>query len=297
MLVTYILLCYNQEKFIDFAIESIINQNYKEIEIIVSDDCSTDKSWNAISNISQKNNLKITKTKKNMGLIGNINHALTLATGDIIIFMGGDDISEPNRTQITVDYFKKNLNVYGLHSSTIDIDHNGIEIKNSNYGLKYHNRNGDMNINSHLLNDLGILGCSAAYRACLLEKPLPDYLPSEDKILTLRALTLGKVGFINEKLVKYRLGTGISNNLNKKESSEYQKLLKGRILTIDGYMSELSNIDNMGKYITLLKKQKKFLASSLKILQDKKYSLPDFYFDFKSISLRDKLKFIYYRYF
>ncbi|QXO69074.1 glycosyltransferase family 2 protein [Morganella morganii] len=64
MLVTYILLCYNQENFIGSAIESIINQNYKEIEIIVSDDCSTDKSWNAISNMSQKNNIKITKTKK-----------------------------------------------------------------------------------------------------------------------------------------------------------------------------------------------------------------------------------------
>lgn len=294
MLVTYILLCYNQENFIGSAIESIINQNYKEIEIIVSDDCSTDKSWNAISNMSQKNNIKITKTKKNIGLIGNINHALTLATGDIIIFMGGDDISEPNRTQITVDYFKKHLNVYGLYSSTIDIDHNGVEIKNSNYGLKYYNRNGDMNINSHLLNDLGMLGCSAAYRACLLEKPLPDLLPSEDKVLTLRALMKGEVGFINKKLVRYRLGTGISNNLNKKNISEYIKIIKSRIRTIDGYISELYISKNINTI--KLEKQKKFLISILSILDAKKHTLPKYFFDFENISLRDKIRFLYYRY-
>ncbi|MDH0353983.1 glycosyltransferase [Morganella sp. GD04133] len=295
-LVSFVLISYNQEKYIEDALLSVLEQDYSNLEIIVSDDGSTDNTKNIIKR-HHHNNFIFLDNQENKGLIGNLNHAFSYINGEYVVVMAGDDISLPHRTSTIVKYFDNNPDINCIYSNTLDINPDSEEIPLSAYGFKYYIRNKNMNIHSHLLNDLGILGCSAAFRKFLLEKPLPDFLPSEDKLLTLRALINGRIGFINEKLVKYRLGTGISNNLNKKESSEYLKLLKGRILTIDGYISELSNINNMEKYITLLKRQRKFLESSLQILQDKRYRLPDFYFDFKNISFRDKLKFIYYRYF
>lgn len=295
-LISFVLVSYNQEKYIEAALLSVLDQTYSNIEIIVSDDGSTDKTKDIIR-LHHNDNFIFLDNKKNKGLIGNLNFAFRYIKGEYVVVMAGDDISLPHRTSTIVNYFDDNPDTYCIYSNTIDINSDGEEIALSSYGYKYYTRNGNMSINSHLLNDLGILGCSAAFRKSILEKPLPHFLPSEDKILTLRALINGDIGFINEKLVKYRLGTGISNNLNNRNNSEYIKIIKARILTIDGYILELNDITKMKKYILILEKQKKFLFSALTLIENRKYGLPTFYFDFKNISFKDKVRFIYYRYF
>lgn len=297
ILVSFILISYNQEKYIEDALLSVLNQNYKNLQIIVSDDASTDHTKSIISKYASNHDFLFLNHKKNQGLIGNLNSAFSFAQGEIIVVMAGDDISETNRVTAIVDCFVQHPNVYCIYSNTKDIDLNGNELQNSSYGFKYHTRNGTMNLYKHLFNDLGILGCSAAYRKCLIEHPLPTFLPSEDKILTMRALMKGDIMFLHDKLVKYRLGSGISNNLNKKNQAEYKKIIQARIKTIDGYISELK-IDAIYKNkISFLIIQKAFLESVLDIFENKKNKLPSGFFDVKNITIKDKLRFIFYRYF
>ncbi|HGN1344073.1 TPA: glycosyltransferase [Pseudomonas aeruginosa] len=296
-LVSFILVSYNQENYIEEAINSVFNQSYENLQIIISDDGSIDHTKNIILEKTKGRDVLFLNNTENKGLIGNLNLAFSYAEGDIIIAMAGDDISMPNRVTKIVESFIKNPDVFCIYSNTIDIDKDSVEIPNSSYGLKYHHKNGEMTVKRHLKENLGILGCSAAFKRCLVTSPLAHFLPSEDKVLTLRALMKGKILFIPEKLVKYRLGTGISNNLNKKNKFEYKKNLRARILTIDGYILELNKNSIFLNEIKDLKIIKDFLTSALNIVETKRISLPKHFFNLKSIDFKDKLRFLYYRFY
>ncbi len=88
---TVIVCSYNIEDYISRAIESVLSQNYKNYELIVSDDCSTDNTIEEIKKYSDKG-IKIVKTQKNTGTAGGTrNEGLKIAKGQYIIFLDGDD--------------------------------------------------------------------------------------------------------------------------------------------------------------------------------------------------------------
>ncbi|WP_274369925.1 glycosyltransferase [Morganella morganii] len=291
-LISFILVSYNQEKYIEAALLSVLEQDYSNIEIIVSDDGSTDKTKDIIRS-HHNDNFTFLDNKENKGLIENLNIAFSYAKGEYVVAMAGDDISLPHRTSTIVKYFDDHPDVYCIYSNTIDIDSDNKEIISSSCGLKYNKRNGKMTVNSHILNDLGVLGCSAAYKQCLVDEPLPLSVPSEDKILTLRALLKGEVGFIHEPLVKYRLGTGISNNTNQRSLSQYIKRVHNIIRTYNGYLKDksistqisnddIANIDKVIKYNEIIISNIPFKFIRLIL--------------FKKISIREKIKSFYYLY-
>ena len=85
---------YNVEKYVDNCISSILNQSYKNIELIIIDDKSTDDSYEIISKYSKK--AIILQNKKNSGLSYTRNVGLDKATGDYISFIDSDDYIPEN---------------------------------------------------------------------------------------------------------------------------------------------------------------------------------------------------------
>ena len=102
-LVSVILPVYNSEKYIFEAIESVLNQTYKNIEIIVIDDCSTDTSAEIINNFND-NRIRYYKNEKNSGIVYSLNRAISLAKGKYLARMDSDDICLPNRIQEQVNF-------------------------------------------------------------------------------------------------------------------------------------------------------------------------------------------------
>ncbi|MBR1797937.1 MAG: glycosyltransferase [Clostridiales bacterium] len=92
---------YNGELYIESALRSIIAQTYDNIEIIVTDDCSTDNTVSIIK--SNFSDVILHLNEKRLGLVGNWNHCVSLATGKYIKLMGQDDILEPNAIELQVD--------------------------------------------------------------------------------------------------------------------------------------------------------------------------------------------------
>ena len=93
---TIIVTHYNQMNYIKTALISVLNQNYKNIELIVADDCSKTFDAKKVEEIIKKYNknkfeYKILSGKKNVGTVKNINKALKKATGDFIMLFAGDD--------------------------------------------------------------------------------------------------------------------------------------------------------------------------------------------------------------
>jgi len=109
---------YNGEKFIGSAIDSIINQTYKNFELIVVDDGSTDGTREilehlvtSISNIRTDICVRLVFNIENIGLTKSLNVGLNAASGEYVARQDADDLSEPDRFSTQVDYLDKNPDI------------------------------------------------------------------------------------------------------------------------------------------------------------------------------------------
>ncbi|MGQ1787113.1 glycosyltransferase family 2 protein [Saccharicrinis sp. GN24d3] len=129
-LVSIIISCYNQEKLISNAIESVQNQNYENTEIIVIDDCSIDKSWDILkTHSSSMPNLFVYRNIENKGISYTRSRGFKLAKGEFISYLDGDDIYLRNKIEDEVVFLDKNLNFDIVFSNFNVIDTSKIETK------------------------------------------------------------------------------------------------------------------------------------------------------------------------
>lgn len=151
--VTIMIPTYNQESYICEAIESAINQDYLNLEIVVTDDCSPDNTEHLVSPIKDTR-LKYHRNSKNLGRVGNYhNTAHNIATGEWAINLDGDDyftsftfVSEAMSTIQTMN--NENIVAYCFSHPNIDeikklmpnkeIDENRILVSGKDYFLNYY---------------------------------------------------------------------------------------------------------------------------------------------------------------
>lgn len=116
--VSIIIPTYNGEKFIKETIDSCLNQSFRQIDIIVIDDFSTDSTVNVLKSYGDKINIII--NKKNLGIVKNINLGGLAINTDYVIFLGHDDILPNNHVAIMVNEFKSD--VVAVHCNSVVID-------------------------------------------------------------------------------------------------------------------------------------------------------------------------------
>ncbi len=124
-LVTIYITNYNYEKYIDRAINSCINQTYKNIEIIIYDDGSKDNSKKIISKYSS--HPKITSIyQKTIGLVKTCNKALYSCKGEFIVRLDADDWFDENAISIMVEKLKKNPDSNFIFPDYYEVDQHGL---------------------------------------------------------------------------------------------------------------------------------------------------------------------------
>lgn len=107
MLVSVIITNFNYSKYLELSIESVINQTYKNIEIIIIDDCSSDDSINIISNYATKHNNILTHyNPQNKGVIYSRNLGIDMASGDYICFLDADDYWDLTKIEKQINVIK-----------------------------------------------------------------------------------------------------------------------------------------------------------------------------------------------
>lgn len=110
-LVSVVVPTYNQEEFIAETLNSIINQSYKKLEIIISDDCSTDKTIEIIKEFSARDSrIKAFFSKENKGIPFNFNRAFDNCRGEFVAFFSGDDIMYEAKIEKQVQFLNENTN-------------------------------------------------------------------------------------------------------------------------------------------------------------------------------------------
>jgi alpha-1,3-rhamnosyltransferase len=113
-LVTVIIPSYNHDKWIGNAIESVLNQTYRNIELIIVDDGSTDNSKYVISGYASDPRVKIILKLKNKGQGHSFNAALDIASGKYITILPSDDWYLPEKTKLQVEHFESLSDAVGL---------------------------------------------------------------------------------------------------------------------------------------------------------------------------------------
>jgi alpha-1,3-rhamnosyltransferase len=128
-LVTVVIPSYNHEHFIQDCINSIINQNYQNIELIIIDDGSTDQSVKKIEQLIEHCVHRFTRfefrNRSNKGLCNTLNEALAWAKGDFFSVLASDDMIMPDKVSIQVDYLMKNEKCVAVFGGMKSIDADG----------------------------------------------------------------------------------------------------------------------------------------------------------------------------
>ncbi len=102
-LISVLITSYNREKYISEAIESVLNQTYRNIELIIVDDYSSDNTFSIIKHYEEKDNrVYIYQNDHNLGQFPNRNKAASLAKGEYLKYLDSDDVLYPNALEIYI---------------------------------------------------------------------------------------------------------------------------------------------------------------------------------------------------
>jgi len=125
-LVSIVMTAYNSEKYITYALHSLLAQTYENIEIIVVDDCSTDNTTNIVKNIAKYDQrVTLIRLKENVGTYVAKNIALTYINGEYVICHDSDDYAHPAKIENQIMPLIKNPKLVASISYWIRIDEDG----------------------------------------------------------------------------------------------------------------------------------------------------------------------------
>jgi glycosyltransferase involved in cell wall biosynthesis len=130
--ISVIMPAYNAEKFIVRAIESILQQTYTDLELLIADDGSKDSTKKIVDAIADPR-VKCFHNEKNLGYLKTCNKLFALATGDFIAFQDADDFSDLTRLEKQMDEFRKDPKLGACGTNLTAVHENGTAMFCSNY--------------------------------------------------------------------------------------------------------------------------------------------------------------------
>jgi len=211
-LATIILFAYNQQDIVVEAVESLLAQTYSPLEIILSDDCSSDNTFNRMSSLvdcySGPHRIKLNRNKKNLGVTAHVNAAVTLSEGELIFAAAGDDVSMPDRCEKVVSAWLVNNKQIDL----IATDGFDMAFEGEILGVKSTDNLQDwVSIKDWFIRPPYIFGASHTWSRNLINRfgMIDPKNKQEDQVMTFRAILTGSAFRLPEPLVKHRRG-GVS---------------------------------------------------------------------------------------
>lgn len=222
--VSGILLCYNCEDFIGEALRSALDQDCLPMQLIVSDDASTDGTVDIVQSMltayrGPHKTVFYQRPTNSGSKSAHLNSIFPKATGEFIISFDGDDISETCRVSRLMDAFMNNPDACAVYSSFSLIDDTG---QPRGTGNVPHPRKGERANTWFARVDSYAAGTTLAIRRDVVEKfGALDPEINEDIVLPFRASLLGNVVYIEEDLVKARRrNTSLTADPGRFESME-----------------------------------------------------------------------------
>ena len=220
-LISVLLSVYNDDKNIKTSIDSILSQSYKNIELLVMDDCSTDKTYDILKDIKDRR-LRIFRNKDNKGLTKSLNILIKKSKGQILARQDSDDISLPTRLEVQFE---------NLHNLQLDGCTTRAYIKNSkrsiprlshllpvSFVIKYKNPfiHGTLMVKKSAVIDVGMYDENIVY--------------AQDYKLFIELLKKNyKIKILKKKLYVLNMENNISSLRKEEQQYFFKKIQKGNL--------------------------------------------------------------------
>ncbi len=248
-LVSIIVCAYNVEKYIDESITSIINQTYKNLEIIIINDGSTDLTLSHLERLNKLDGrIKIINNKHNLGFINSLNIGLRYFSGKYIARMDADDIAKPFWIEKLITYLESNLNIIAIGTYLEVIVEKECGVIGAQYKtgdiwknpLQHNEICESMLFNNVMHNNTMIMRASVYKEYGLIFNK--DYPHAEDYKFWSEVSKFGNLANYPEALVKYRLHSNQTSSLHNGKQNEIAKKIKRENITY--YLNKIGiNID------------------------------------------------------
>jgi rhamnosyltransferase len=287
---------YNGEKFVEKQLLSLLNQTRKADEVIIRDDCSTDKTAEIVSEFIQKNalnNWKFSVNEKNLGYKLNFYNAIKQTSGDIIFLCDQDDIWMPKKLQLMENVFFEHKEIKALNSSFEFMDG---EDKTFSVHLKKDRANNNLIRTKKLmipeeLKEIDLVsilthnispGCTMAFTKCVKDIYLgkSNCKIVHDWEINFIAASLNGLYFYNVPLIQYHIHScnviGLNSIVGKDNSNPadyYVRLERAKLAyeTLMSFQDYWETLNDESKIV--LKKQKQFVYNRMLALEQKKISM------------------------
>lgn len=203
-----LLLTYNQESVIREAALASLGQDYEPLEIIFSDDASTDGTFAVLEKIAAAyrgpHTIVVRRNPKNLGIGRHYNEAIAASTGDIVVTAAGDDISEPARVSQLIAAWEAAGRAPDLISSHFTL----IDDTGRKWDRVHTDDLGCASLSSWSKGHPFTVGATHAFTRRLFDEygPLGADVWYEDPVILLRALMSGGAITVPQPLVQYRVG-------------------------------------------------------------------------------------------
>jgi len=149
--VSVLIPAYNEEKYIADALKSVLNQDFEDVEIIVINDGSEDRTKEIIESIKDKR-IKLINLKKNKGRAGALNEGIKYVRGKYVAFLDADDIMTEDRLKKQVEFLDNNPNISMVYGDMIIIKDKKKEVIK---GIKFGKNPKDILVEASKRKDLG----------------------------------------------------------------------------------------------------------------------------------------------
>jgi glycosyltransferase involved in cell wall biosynthesis len=205
-MVSVILTTHNHADFVADAIASLVAQTYPVLEILISDDASSDdtvpRARAVVEAYRGPHRLILRAEATNQGLVRHFNRCVAATTGSIIVEADGDDVSMPERVALSVEALADGAAAVSTNVNMID--RHGVA------GPERLPRPPRISVDplDEVVRDLEawVIGATLAFDRRIYDVfgPLPEYLDVQDWVIPLRARLLGGMAYLEEPLVGYR---------------------------------------------------------------------------------------------
>lgn len=207
--VSMLLIAYNQAHTVRAAIEAALAQTHSPLEILVSDDASTDDTYavmqEALRGYTGPHRVRLMRNERNLGIGAHVSKVALAAEGELLLVTAGDDTSHPQRAARMAELWQASGRQLDLIACSLqDIDAEGRELSRIVPSDLSRWRSAD----DWLRERPHVVGAGQAWTRRLFERfgPMPQGVVAEDLVVVFRAIVSGGAITVDEPLVSYRQG-------------------------------------------------------------------------------------------
>ena len=247
-LVSVVVPLYNHEHYIKIAVESVLSQDYPNMEIIVIDDGSTDNSAAVVEAIiaNSRESIRIIK-KQNEGITKTLNLGIRSSRGEYICILASDDYLLPGSITCRVEFLEGNRQKLAVFGDAVVVDSNGRQVYQSAIEQLHNGKKSFLKIDTLLASEI-VFRWSVPGPVFMARRALYDEIGFYDENILvedwdfyLRIACKNLLGFIDRYVAAYRIHDSNSYTTRSKQEKYLRSFVQAASKNIDNY-SGLSRI-------------------------------------------------------